>query len=417
MRTVSAMTHLAERSHFEMPLRTRSELRFAAGIAILIAMVTVFNIISIWKLGPNGFEHPNRGLPYWDFTNLWAGSRMVVEGHISNLFDVNAYRAELRAMFDPNLRDHEWSYPPSILLIGVPLSLLPIFWSYILWTVGTIVCLHFAIRPAKLPFDAHLAVLTAPSVGASIFFGQNGCLTAALLIGGLFATRSRPVLAGILFGILTIKPQMGLLIPVCLIASFNIRCIVSALVTTILIAVMTGVFFGLDAWLHFFHETRAFMTQVLEYPYPHPYQYIQFTFFVMSRSFGLDLPASYTIQAIATLICMIAVFYLWWPPNQIDHLSKVSVTALLSIMATPYGYSYDTVPYCFAIVVWFLRSSSPNRYFFAALWIVAAFTHLVTTLIGNINVLFPTALAIFCFMEIRKDQNHMRAEKELTAQP
>jgi hypothetical protein len=72
---------------------------------------------------------------------------MALDGHIPYLFDAETYRAALRTMFSPDLLDQEWSYPPSILLLGAPLAALPIFHAYLVWTFGTALCLWLAIRP------------------------------------------------------------------------------------------------------------------------------------------------------------------------------------------------------------------------------------------------------------------------------
>ena len=76
------------------------------------------------------------------------------------------------------------------------------------------------------------------------FFGQNGAFTAALLVGGLLAAPKRPILAGVLFGLLTVKPQLGILIPFCLLASRNWRAFASAAVTTVTLVLLTGLAFG-----------------------------------------------------------------------------------------------------------------------------------------------------------------------------
>jgi hypothetical protein len=146
------------------------------------------------------------------------------------------------------------------------------------------------------------------------------------------------------------------------------------------------------------------MTEVLQFEFPYPYQINQFTYFVLCRSLGLGLTASYTVQGIATLACIIAVLYLWWPANRVDHLSKVSLTAMMSIMATPYGYSYDTVPFSFALAVWYLKAPSPNRMAFAIMWLVPLMTPWINTYIGCICVLFPSALAIYGMKLVMEDK-------------
>ena len=63
-----------------------------------------------------------------------------------------------------------------------------------------------------------LLALAYPAVLINIGHGQNGFLTAALLGGALVILDRRPIVAGILFGLLVYKPQFGLMIPLALIA-------------------------------------------------------------------------------------------------------------------------------------------------------------------------------------------------------
>ncbi len=54
-----------------------------------------------------------------------------------------------------------------------------------------------------------------PVVLNNTLVGQNGFLTAALIGGTLYLMPVRPVLAGICLGLLSYKPQYGLLFPWC----------------------------------------------------------------------------------------------------------------------------------------------------------------------------------------------------------
>ena len=58
----------------------------------------------------------------------------------------------------------------------------------------------------------------APAVFINAVGGQNGTWTAALFGGGLSLLERRPLLAGGLLGLLSYKLQLGLLIPVALLA-------------------------------------------------------------------------------------------------------------------------------------------------------------------------------------------------------
>jgi hypothetical protein len=169
---------------------------------------------------------------------------MALDGHVAFLFDADTYRAALRRMFSPDLPNQEWSYPPNMLIFGAPLALLPIFSAYLVWTFGTIFCLWLAVRPLKLGKVAEAAIVLCPAVFINAVFGQNGALTTALLIGGLAAAPKRPVLAGLLFGLLTVKPHLGILVPFCLMASGNWRAILAAALSSAALFCLTSILLG-----------------------------------------------------------------------------------------------------------------------------------------------------------------------------
>mgnify|MGYP003694260653 FL=1 len=64
------------------------------------------------------------------------------------------------------------------------------------------------------PFGLLLAA-AFPVVLTNTLVGQNGFLTASLIGGALYLMPARPVLSGICLGLLSYKPQYGLLFPWC----------------------------------------------------------------------------------------------------------------------------------------------------------------------------------------------------------
>lgn len=70
--------------------------------------------------------------------------------------------------------------------------------------------------------------LFAPSAAVSLFFDQNSILSTVLLGGGVLFLGWRPILAGVLAGLMASKPQFTLLLSFALIARrecFNAACI------------------------------------------------------------------------------------------------------------------------------------------------------------------------------------------------
>lgn len=372
----------------------RQDFRLAVIMTIFVYGWGLFYFITLWTLAPDGRSATTGTTPYWDFSNLWSGGRLILDGHIDWLFDPDRYRAYIRSTFSPALPNQEWSYPPTLFFLAVPFGALPILPAYLLWTGATILCLHLALRPLRLPALAHLMAVTAPAVWMNAAFGQNGALTAALLLGGLLNLERRPVMAGILIGLMVIKPHLALLTPVCVLASRNGRAFLAAALTAIVSILATGLVFGFDVWPLFLEHTAPLMSAIMEAPFPQSYHGNAATAFIMGRAFGLDLFGAYALQACFMLASVAACIVMWRPGSTMRIEKRAVLTALLAIVSTPYGYSYDMVPLGAAIIWLALHDRGMNRLILAAMWIAPLFIHVLVIRAGMaIGVLAPACLA------------------------
>jgi hypothetical protein len=82
----------------------------------------------------------------------------------------------------------------------------------------------------------------------NIDFVHTGFLTAALMGLSLAFIERRPWISGIFLGLLTYKPQFGLLFPVALLASRNWRALGSATASTVVLGVTAAIAFGYAGW-------------------------------------------------------------------------------------------------------------------------------------------------------------------------
>ncbi len=182
------------------------------------------------------------------------------------LFDFDAYQAAISELFGEPLPFHAWSYPLFSLLLFWPLAQLPYFVALAAWTFG-LFAIFAAMTLSRVERSARplllLLLLLAPATLINTVGGQNGFLTACLLVGGILLLDRRPVLAGILFGLLTYKPHLGLVVPFVLLALGAWRTIAAATATAILLmAVGRAVRTGCVA--AYFQVTAALQVRVLE---------------------------------------------------------------------------------------------------------------------------------------------------------
>ena len=167
--------------------------------------------------------------------------------------------------------------------------------------------------------------------------GQNGFLTAALLGGALVLLDRRPLIAGILFGLLVYKPQFGLMIPIALLAGAHWRSFAAAAATVVVLTLVTTFAFGPQVWHAFLVSTQFSRTVVLEQGNT-GWQKIQ-SLFSWARMWGAPIPLAYALQGVLTVALGIATVRLW--RSAAAPALKAAALCLAAILATPYTLDYD----------------------------------------------------------------------------
>lgn len=279
-----------------------------------------------------------------DYLNVWAAGRLAALDGFATLFHPDAYDHWLKSVFGPALVTHTWSYPPTMVALALPLALLPLVPGFLVWAGSTVALLAGVLRGCGVPALTCLAVACSPAVIENALAGQNGALTAALLEGGLLLAGRRPVLSGVLLGLLTTKPHLGLLVPICLVAAGQWRTIAAATLTALLMVAASIAAFGVSSWVWYLTDVRQFMTaSILERPWSGlVYQEMMPTLFMLARGVGASLNAAYALQIVLAAGCTAAAWCAWRRPGA-DPKARTALTASLALLATPYCYSYDMI--------------------------------------------------------------------------
>jgi len=275
-----------------------------------------------------------------DFINVWMGGRSAFTGGPGPWFDLAAYNDAITALFGTQLPPHYWSYPPHLLLFTWPFGLLPYLAAYALWCIAGIAIYVLAAAEGDYRREHLLFLAMAPGVAVCVFFGQNGFFTAALLIAGLANLDRRSLLAGVLFGILTVKPQLGLLLPVMLIVTGRWRTIAAAVLTTAVLVGLTSALFGADIWLAYLQKVGPQQNWLLTEG-GGLLQAMVCSPFAAIRLMGLPLTAAWAVQALALTISAGAVAWTYWRRRDPVLSNALLVTA--TFLATPWSLTYDLV--------------------------------------------------------------------------
>jgi len=333
------------------------------------------------------------------------GGRSMFSGGPAAWFDVRTYAAALRDMLGPTYPETYWSYPPHIVLFVWPLGLMPYLFAYITWCVVGI-ALYLVACSSAIPRERLLFLAVAPGVAVCVFFGQNGFYTAALLIGGLLSLDRRPVLAGVLFGILTVKPQLGLLLPIVLLLERRWVTIASTVMTIAFLFVVTAMLFGLDVWLDYWHKIVPQQMWLTENAGGLMFSLVSSLFFG-ARLIHLPLGVAWAIQYVGTAFVFAAVVWTYWKRRDPQLSLALFVTA--TFLFTPYILNYDMV--MFGFVVALLRDRAGNT--MRDHWLLLAVWSLPVTMMfaGAIWIpLAPVVLIMFACWLLRRLAQSDRSE-------
>jgi arabinofuranan 3-O-arabinosyltransferase len=296
-----------------------------------------------------------------DFVNVIAAGRLTLAGDPAAAYDWPAHKAaEVRAIghgFDDYFG---WHYPPTFLFVAAALATLPYLVAAIVWLVATLAAYAATLGGILGGRTGIFLALGFPAALWNVTAGQNGFLTATLIGGALGLLERRPALAGIFLGLLTYKPQFGLLFPLVLIADRRWRTIAVAATVAIALAGASWLAFGSASWLAFFHwmpiTGRVVLAEGLA-----DWSRLQ-SLFGLVRAHGGGETLAWTVQAIGAAGTAAVVIALWRSRAPFD--LKAAALAAGTLIVTPYLYMYDLV--VLAVAVAFLLRFALERGFAAS---------------------------------------------------
>lgn len=182
--------------------------------------------------------------------NVWLGSSLLLSGNAMELFrGAEVYSTHVLSVFGVGAGWQYWSYLPHALLVFAPFSLMPYLPSALVFLMATLALYGHAVSLQDRDFPPFSALLLLPFLLANILAADSGYLTAALMLYGLGLRDRHPVLAGIAIGVLTIKPQLGLLLPVLLIFEGNWRTFLAAVATALVMVALSLSLVGVNGWI------------------------------------------------------------------------------------------------------------------------------------------------------------------------
>ena len=277
-----------------------------------------------------------------DFTSVYAAGRLALDGHAAAAYDWNLHYAAENAVVPHDYAAYlGWHYPPPFFMIAALLATLPYAVAFLVWIAATLPLYLASMRAVVGDKIGWLIGGAFPCLLPNIVPGQNGLFTAALIGGTLALLPRRPILAGCCLGLLTYKPQFGILFPLLLIAGGHWRAIGAAVVSACALALATIAVFGVTPWSEFLHWLPLTSHALFAQDSPIHTEWSKFqSLFALVRLFGGGAALAWTLQVTLTVVVAL-VLCLMWRSNRISYELKAAAAAAGVLLATPYVYLYD----------------------------------------------------------------------------
>lgn len=285
-----------------------------------------------------------------DFVNIWQGGQMAAAGQSARVYDRPAYREDLKKNVGIS-GIFAFSYPPHMLAFSVPFGALPYIIALTAWSLLTLGLFTFAARPwlreAELPL---WTVLLLPGTINNLASGHFGALIGALALIGWRNAAARPLASGAAFALMTVKPHLGVLVPLGLAVYGRWRVILIAAIGTTLLVAGSTFLLGPQIWMVWIKSTLPFQASLIGGIRPDvQYLYMMPTVERTAASLGVFGIGSILIQ-IGFGVATIGILLRSWKAGD-----SVATLGLLSIIATflilPYVFTYDMVAFDLAILV------------------------------------------------------------------
>lgn len=302
---------------------------------VLYVLLGVFFLFSAYLSGPGLTIYKGKPLGF-DFAHYWVASSMTLVGDSATVYNVPEFLKALEVRFHTTASPIPWLYPPTFLLMVLPLALLPYVPSLGVW-LGVTLWGYLAVlrRVAPNPNTIWLA-LAFPGTYQNFFSGQNGFLSGAFLGGGLLLLERHPWVGGGLLGLVSYKPHLMVLVPVALVAGRRWQALLAALVAAGSLALASLLVFGPGLWWAFVKNLSLPARLLADGQLP---VHKLVTIFGAALQLGAPVSVALVIQGTVMIGVVCLVFWVWrW---EAPFAVQAAALILGILLFTPYAFPYD----------------------------------------------------------------------------
>ena len=272
-----------------------------------------------------------------DLSQVWVAGRAAIAGRASDVYNIPLHCRHLVETFGPDAALFAWHYPPVFFGPAAALATLPYAGAVLVWGLGSLMLIGATLHRILGAWRPVLVGLALPPVFQCLGYGQNGLLTASLLGLALTFIDRRPVVAGVLLGLLSYKPQLAIVAPLVMLATGRWRVAAATLACVVASIAGSIAVLGPTVWGAFLGSLPETNTVILEQAWSG--LSLNASAFGAMRILGGATGAAWAAQSVIALVSLGVVLKLWLSPCP-RALRKASLLAATPLVS-PYVPIYD----------------------------------------------------------------------------
>jgi hypothetical protein len=335
--------------------------------ALLLA-ITLWTIAGI-NLAAPGVLARSGHIKGEDYAHFYLLGRLALEGRTDILYDAGAQARYLGTAI-PGAPETYFVpvYGPQVALLYAPFALLPYLPSLALWlatTIAVYLASCFAIWRTlgslqRYRVELLLLAIGSPALWQLILHGQNSAIALASVTAGWLCLRSsRPALAGLAFGLLFYKPQLGAAAGVVFLLTGQWTVLLGMVTSAVAQLGVASLILGMPS-LTAYAEMLRQLPQIA--PLLEPKIHLMHSFRAFFALLSID-PRLVLMLALLCSVAAIAAVVRHWK-SRIDPDVSFALLLMATVLVSPHTTIYDLVLLAPALLILADRqiTSGPSDY-------------------------------------------------------
>jgi len=312
----------------------------------ILLVISCLMMIGWVLLSRSGLDPQGRPLGT-DFAGVYAASKLALSGHAPAVYDLAVHEQAESALFGRPVAHAPFFYPPTFLMVCLPLAALPYSVALLAWLGSTSAAFWGVVRAWIGDRFGWATVAAFPAVLLNIGHGQNGFLSAALIGCGTLWLDASPWAAGVALGFLAFKPHLALILPAAFILTGRWKTLISMGLSAAVFSIASLPLFGLQTWQSF-AATSPRALETLQRMMVEPGKMV--STFAAAKVLGASAATAFAAQGLVVLGVLAVLFQ---GRRQRD-VTDGPLLALPCLLASPYLFDYDLVSLAFPLA-WLAR--------------------------------------------------------------